>query len=285
MSRFELGEGLVWDALAGRLMMTDILRGSLVAVDLDSGDTRSWPMPEPIGWVLPSAALHRYIVGLRSGIALVDTAATAAPRWLNRQFPGIAGSRLNDACTDSAGRIWLGSLDSGAGINGRLASFTPQHGIRIHDTGFGVTNGPVISPDERHLYISDTMRRVVYRYPFSRHDGTLGKRKAFLRFDDADGYPDGMCFDQAGNLWIAMWAGSRVIQVDRHGRVRQTRAVPAPNVTNVCFCGPSYDRLLVSTATLEMSLVDRAAHPDAGGLFEILDHGSRGLPTTPAHIE
>jgi sugar lactone lactonase YvrE len=284
-ARFELGEGLLWDAQAGRLMMTDILRGALVAVDIDRNEWVEWQMPEPIGWVLPTAAARRYVVGLRSGIAQVDTASDAVPSWLLSGFPGSSRCRLNDACVDASGRIWLGSAGDDFSGDGWLACFTPQRGLVVHDAGFGVANGPVVSPDQRHLYVSDTMRRVIYRYPLSLVDGSLGKREIFITFDPGYGYPDGMCFDREGNLWIAMWAGAKVIKVDADGREVQSHRIPAPNVTNVCFCGTSFDRLLVSTATLDMDAAARAAHPHAGRLFEISDHGSQGLPSPVARIE
>lgn len=273
-----LGEGLLWDPDAHRLLMTDIVAQRLLQVDIDRGGCVAWPMPENIGWVLPARSPGRYAVGLASGIAVFDTREPDELHWLERTFPGDTRSRLNDACTDRAGRIWYGSMHAhdGAGSIGCLASYAADSGTTIHDGGFGVTNGPVISPDDRFLFVNDTLQGIVYRYDFDLRRGRAEARVEFLRFDPVDGYPDGMCFDADGHLWVAMWGGGRVVQVGADARVLRRFDIPAPNVTNVCFCGPALDRLVVSSATLEMSDAERARHPSAGCLFEIGDHGTRG---------
>lgn len=281
-----LGEGLSWDPAAGQLWMTDIVERRLLRVDLDGGDHRAWSMPESIGWVLPTRSPGRYAVGLRSGIAVVDTRGDASPRWVERDFPGDPRLRLNDACTDRAGRIWYASMAESADARtcACLASFCASRGTTIHDTGFGVANGPVIAPDDRYLYVNDTLRGMVWRYDFDLTSGSTGARSVFARFEPADGFPDGMCFDVDGRLWLAMWGGGRVLRLDPNGRVERRIDLPAPNVTNVCFCGPSLDRLIVSSASIDMSADELARHPHAGRLFEILDHGTRGFASAPSDL-
>jgi sugar lactone lactonase YvrE len=88
-----------------------------------------------------------------------------------------------------------------------------------------------------------------------------------------------MCFDDEGNLWIALWGGASVVQLDANGRFLQKISIPAQNVTNLCFCGPKLDRLLVSTASIGLSAEEARCYPDSGGLFEIDNHFSAGVAT------
>ena len=93
--------------------------------------------------------------------------------------------------------------------------------------------------------------------------------------------PDGMCFDDSGCLWVAMWSGSKVILLDPSGKLCGEIAIPAANVTNVCFCGEALDRLIVSTAaTLDAS--GKVVVP--GLLYEVHGHGSAGTSTTPCDL-
>lgn len=283
----ELGEGMVWDHNSNRMLMTDIMNGMLIEVDIDSGSNRYWRFKEPLAWVLPTKIFGRYLLGLKSGIGLFDICESGNFRWVNQDFPGSSHCRLNDACVDSSGRVWYGSMNI---LNpflrdGRLASFSPSDGLYIHDDGFTVTNGPVLSPDGKYLFFNDTMQGIVYRYRFSSGKGRLTSRQVFAKFTGDQGYPDGMCFDDEGNLWIALWGGASVVQFDANGRLLQRISIPAKNVTNICFCGPTLGRLLVSTASIGLSTEEARRYPDSGGLFEIANHFSAGVATYLATVD
>jgi sugar lactone lactonase YvrE len=143
----------------------------------------------------------------------------------------------------------------------------------------------VISPDGKYLFFNDTLQGIVYRYRFSADKGKLTDRQVFAKFAEDQGYPDGMCFDDEGNLWIALWGGASVVQLDANGRFLQKIFIPAKNVTNLCFCGPRLDRLLVSTASIGLSAEEARRYPDSGGLFEIDNHFSAGVATYLATVD
>ena len=87
-------------------------------------------------------------------------------------------------------------------------------------------NGIVFSPDEKFLYVANTLPKIWMRYPVNQ-DGSLGPGKVF--FDaDADtrlGSPDGMKVDRKGNLystgpggvWIFSPAGKHLGTIDLPG--------------------------------------------------------------------
>ena len=277
----DLGEGLLWDSQRGRLLMTDIVNGRLLDINIDQGVSKFWQFDEPLGWVLKTPRLGVYLLGLGSGIACFKIDQPSRLRWINRDFPSNPSCRLNDACTDSQGKIWYGSMNNvnPAAKDGQLASFSLKDGLHVHDSQFTVTNGPVVSADGQHLYLNDTQRGKVYRYQISPNGAELSSREVFAQFDSLQGYPDGMCFDAQGYLWVALWGGASIVKLDSMGHVRCQLPVPAKNVTNLCFCGPDQDRLIVSSATIDMSDDDHERYPNAGALFEVLNHGSSGLPT------
>jgi sugar lactone lactonase YvrE len=277
----DLGEGLLWDEERGRLLMTDIVNCRLLDIDIDEGVSDSWQFNEPLAWVLRTTRRGLYFLGLRSGIAYFDIEQPSHLQWINRDFPGNPLCRLNDACADLQGKIWYGSMNSvnPAAKDGQLASFSIKDGLHVHDGQFTVTNGPLISADGQYLYLNDTLQGTVYRYRISPDGEVLSGREVFFQFDSSQGYPDGMCFDTSGYLWITLWGAGMLVRINPNGHLINHVAIPAKNVTNVCFCGPALDRLVVSSAFIDMSNADHQRYPHAGALFEVFKHGCVGLPT------
>ena len=74
-------------------------------------------------------------------------------------------------------------------------------------------NGLAFSPDERHLYVSnsDRSRKIWMRFAVNP-DGTLGARSIlFDATDQAGGVPDGLKTDRAGNLYATGAGGVWII--------------------------------------------------------------------------
>ena len=63
-------------------------------------------------------------------------------------------------------------------------------------------NGIVLSPDEKFLYVNDSVKRTIMRYEVQR-DGSVSNGKLFadMSAGKGTGNPDGMKFDEKGNLY------------------------------------------------------------------------------------
>ncbi|GHD57527.1 gluconolaconase [Thalassobaculum fulvum] len=270
-----LGEGALWNPADGCVWFVDIKKPAVHRWRWSDGATTSWPMPERVGFVVPRAA-GGFVLGLKSGLALWTPGSDPRP-WLavDADRPD---NRLNDATTDTVGRLWFGSMDdSEAGPTGRLWRLAPDGpSASPQDGPYVVTNGPAVSPDGATLYHTDTVGRTVWAFDLSA-DGTLSNRRAFVRFGDGDGYPDGMATDAEGGLWVCHWGGGRITRFRADGGRDRAIALPAPQVTKCAFAGPGLDRLVVTTAAIGL---DRTAHPQAGDLFRI-DPGVRGWAPPP----
>ena len=80
---------------------------------------------------------------------------------------------------------------------------------------FEQPNGLCFSPDERILYVNDTVRALIRAFDVNA-DGTLGPDRIFasgIRSELEPGVPDGMKCDSAGNVWVTapggVWVYSR----------------------------------------------------------------------------
>ncbi|MBC7763816.1 MAG: SMP-30/gluconolactonase/LRE family protein [Candidatus Saccharibacteria bacterium] len=96
-------------------------------------------------------------------------------------------------------------------------------------------------------------------------EGPPGARRDCLRI--ADGYPDVICMDGAGNLWVAIWGAGQVHCYSPEGIIVATVAVDAPQTSSVAFIGEQLDTLLITTASTGMTAEQMEGHPNSGRLF------------------
>src|SRR5438477_570853 len=80
---------------------------------------------------------------------------------------------------------------------------------------FDQPNGLCFSPDERLLYVNDTVQALIRVFDVAA-DGSLGNGRVFasgIRSELEPGLPDGMKCDQFGNVWVTapggVWVYSR----------------------------------------------------------------------------
>ena len=269
--RDKLGEGTLWSARDNAVYWTDIIAPALNRLSLADGSIDRWAMPEPIGWVAERQA-GGFITGLQSGFARLTLDPLAIEPFGDPE-QHLPGNRMNDGKADAEGRIWCGTMDMAEQEDsGAFYRLDPDGRWIQMDSGYRVPNGPAFSPCGNWLYHTDSARQTVYR--FSRTEGGgLSAREVFIQFGDADGYPDGMTVDADGHLWIAHWGGSRISRFTPDGKLDRAIALPAQQVTNICFAGPALDRMFVTSAAVGL--------PDSdydGGLFEV-DAGVKGMPT------
>jgi sugar lactone lactonase YvrE len=265
-----LGEGPHWSVRRGALFWVDILAPALRCLRPDSGVISNWSMPEKIGWALERADSHGFVVGLKSGFATFDTESLAI-RHIGSPEPDRPHNRLNDAKVDASGRIWAGSMDDRQeSAMGALYRLDPGFSWSRHDDDYQVANGPTFSVDGRLLYHTDSSKRTVFVFDMAQ-DGRLSGKRPFVTFEDSWGYPDGMCTDVNGGIWIAHWGGGRVSRFSPDGRLERSISLPASQITSCAFGGGDFDRLFVTSAAQGVE-----HEPLAGALFEV-DTGTRGV--------
>lgn len=275
-----LGEGPVWDAARAAVWFVDIKQRRLLCFDPLSGAQRSWPAPAQIGWALPGKG-GCLLTGLQSGLSRFDPASGAFEHVAEVE-PQEPGNRLNDATVGPDGCVWFGSMDDGeTRPSGRVYRFD---GAAVRPTAIPavpITNGPAISPDGGTLYHVDTLGGVIHAVPIT-DDGGTGAPRIFARIDRADGHPDGVTADAAGNVWLGLWGGWRARCYAPDGAILNEVRLPAANVTKIALGGPNLTTAYVTTARVGLSEDELAAQPEAGSLFAFeVDVPGQVLPLAP----
>jgi gluconolactonase len=157
---------------------------------------------------------------------------------------------FNDLFTDNAGRVYVGSLRSDPFKPGER---TPGELWRIDAEGkvvqmydkVGLTNGIGFSPDGRAIYHADSAGPHIIVHDVAS-DGTMGNRRAIAQLSGGM-IPDGLCVDEAGCIWVAIYGGNCVARYTPEGKLDRKIDVPAKAVTSVCFGGKDRRDLYIVT--------------------------------------
>lgn len=268
-----LGEGPVWVAREQAVYWVDI-NGRTIFRLTEQGELSRWPTPFRVGSLVPRVS-GGFIAGTDQGIAEVDL-ATGRLRIVASPEEHIPENRFNDGKADRQGRFWAGSMDDRERqASGTLYRFDRDFSWTPVDRGYRVTNGPAFSPSGDILYENDSARQITYAFDLDA-DGNAANRRTFLRFDEGDGYPDGMTVDSEGSLWIAFWDGWCVRRFSPEGELLRTVEIPVSRPTSCAFGGPNLDRLYVTSASRDLDEAALAMQPKAGGLFMVTP-GVQGL--------
>ncbi|MCI0511159.1 sugar lactone lactonase YvrE [Chromohalobacter marismortui] len=268
-----LGEGPLWDVAEQALYWVDIKGHRLQR--LDAAGVRDWQFDEEI------TSVHRhaeggFLVTLRHSIARLQLPEGTLEKWLTPE-PELTGNRFNDAVVDASGSLWCGTMDDAERhTSGSLYRVRPDGDCQRQDSGYIVTNGPVLSPQGDWLYHTDTLERLIYRFAVDEH-GHLSDREPFIRIPQDQGFPDGMTTDRDGNLWVCQFGGWRISVFNSQGRLVEDIPMPVANITSCTFGGPDLSTLYITTARKGLDDDALAAQPDAGALF-VIETRAQGMP-------
>ncbi len=267
----DLAEGPAWNQSAGCLVWVDILGRKVHLTEADGGARASFPFDRHVGAALP-AADGTYLVVLRDGFVTLDPATGAVTPVLDvlTDRPGL---RFNDAKADPRGRAFAGTMPYSDGT-GALYRLDPGPAATEVFGPTRLSNGLGWSPDGRTMYFIDTPADTVHAFDYDPDTGKLGDRRVLVEVH----HPDGMCVDDDGCLWIALYGGSAVHRYTPDGRLDAVVKLPVTNVT-CCAFGPG-GRMFITTADNGLSPDEKAKQPLAGSLF-VAEPGVTGPFATP----
>lgn len=188
-------------------------------------------------------------------------AEVLADRFQGQRFGG-----LNDVALDRAGNIYFtdpgqSTLENPSGGVYRYGINTKQ--VMQLDQELAYPNGLAVTPDQRQLCVGDSATRRILIYDLNP-DGTVANRRALIEFPeetvgDIRGgpfSPDGMVFDAAGRLYVAMWTGGviNVVELPSGKLIRQYDA-GGSKATNCHFHqGQLYTTIAAKEAVFRLPL-------------------------------
>lgn len=273
---YDLAEGPLWDPVRSVLLWVDITAGRVQEAVLRPGGTLDVVGQEQFGGTVGAVAIGPG----RELLAAVGGRLVVRSRDGDRSFgpelvPGGSGRRLNDGKPDPAGRFVVGTLAlDGTSESESLMTVAGDETVRTLDDDLSLANGLAWSADGTLFYTVDTLRQTVFVRPYDVESGATGPRSVFTQLDH--GFPDGICVDGTGCVWVAVWGAGAVNRYSSDGSLLDVIDVPAPHVSSVAFAGADLETLVITTAKQDLSRDQLRAFPLSGRLFTCVP-GPRGL--------
>jgi gluconolactonase len=151
---------------------------------------------------------------------------------------------------DRAGNLWVSSSGDWMQNNGCLFCIHPGGQTEmVSDRLTAFPNGMALSPNGHHLYMVLSTWPGVVKISIMP-EGKIGAAEQVVEMPHT--VPDGLAFDEAGNLYISCYAPNHIYRLSPSGALKllvsdwTNTTLPAP--TNLAFCGP--DRRTLVTAGL-----------------------------------
>ena len=205
----------------GRLWLSDFYTHRVLAID-EQGRAETIvevpQRPSGLGW-RPDGTL--LVVSMRDrSLYRVDGGKLSLVADLSAHATGMC----NDMVVDSAGRAYVGNFgyDRHAGEQPRttcMLRVDPDGRVTRAAEELLFPNGTVITPDGRTLIVGETFAHRLTAFDIAA-DGSLSNRRLFGEMEGL--YPDGICLDAEGAVWIADPWGKRVVRMIDGGRVDRT---------------------------------------------------------------
>lgn len=262
MTRFEtllsglcFTEGPRWHE--GRLFFSDMHAHWVMAVDEAGHAERIAEVPNqpsglgwrPDGTMLIVSMTDRKIVAAKGG--KIETIA---------DLHGLATWHCNDMVVDARGRAYVGhfgfdlfdrsleiKMDNLQALpRASLILVDENDRVRVVAEDLGFPNGTVITPDGKTLIVAESMLGRLTAFEIAA-DGSLHGRRIWAQLENL--FPDGICLDEAGGIWIASPMSSECLRIEEGGSI--THRIAADQGCFACMLGGADGRTLFACTALD----------------------------------
>jgi len=139
----------------------------------------------------------------------------------------------NDIAIDSKDRIYASDPNWKEGT-GQIWRIGVDGKTTLLEDKMGTTNGIEVSPDDKVLYVNESVQRKVWAYDLTP-DGEIQNKRLLIEFPDFG--MDGMRCDAEGNLYITRYGKGTIVKVSPAGKILQEITLIGKKPSNVAFGG------------------------------------------------
>ena len=210
------GEGPRWRD--GHLYLSDFYAHEVLKVDQAGNRERVAHVPNQpsgLGW-LPDGNLLIVSMKDRKLLKLTDAGLVE-----HADLSSVAGYHCNDMVVGADGRAYVGNFGYNHYVEpeektANLARVDPDGSVHCAATGLRFPNGSVITPDGRTLVVGETRGNCLTAWDIEP-DGGLSNQRVWA--DLGPNFPDGICLDADGAIWVADPRLKETIRVQEGGAV------------------------------------------------------------------
>ena len=153
-------------------------------------------------------------------------------------------SQPNDIAIDDKDRLYA-SDPNWKESKGAIWRIDNDGKVTLLEGNMGTANGIEVSPDNKTLYVNESVQRKVWAYDLSSKGGISNKR-ILIEFSDFG--MDGMRCDKDGNIYITRHGKGTVLKVSPTGDVIREIKLTGKNPSNLAFGGPDGRTVYVTLA-------------------------------------
>jgi|TARA_B110000967_G_scaffold205454_1_gene250043 sugar lactone lactonase YvrE len=246
-SETALGEGPIWNYKTSELTFVDIISGKFFI--WKKNILKSFHLPYKVSCLLPYKDKSTWIATSKNKILKISIINKKIKFKIIKIINEPKQNRFNDGKCDQLGRLWISSMDNQEKVpSGQLWFMKSATKLKVVDNNFIIGNGIDWSPDNKILYFVASDKRVIYSYSFDIKNGKLSNKKILIKVPKKRGYPDGICTDSEGFIWVAYWDGSCVIRHFANGKIDKVIKLPIKRPTSLTFGGKNLDLLFITSA-------------------------------------
>ena len=139
----------------------------------------------------------------------------------------------NDICINKAGQLFA-SDPNWKESTGQIWRIDRKGKAVLLEKNMGTTNGIELSPDEKTLYVNESVQRKVWAYDVDS-DGNISNKRLFTEFPDFG--MDGMKCDKEGNLYITRYGKGAIAIFTPAGKLIREVELKGKSCSNLVFGG------------------------------------------------
>jgi sugar lactone lactonase YvrE len=270
------GEGPRWHD--DMLYLSDMHHHRVVRVD-STGATETMAQHDSalsgLGW-LPDGTL--IVVAMDGRVLRLGTAGLTLHADLTAEAP----YGINDMIVHPRGWAYVGQFGydregGGTPVSSALLMVAPDGSVTMAASDLMVANGMIITPDGDTLLVAESAACRITAFTVDAA-GQLHDRRVWADLS-APHYPDGMCLDAQGAIWVACPVAGRFIRAVEGGDITDEVPVESGRHAIACVLGGHERRTLylLTAATLGEAQPSRQARAARVECITV-DGGGAGLP-------
>jgi len=262
----ELGEGLYIDKTNASIYWVDIAN-SMLFVATPFVIVKSYKLSKQVSTVL---YVNNNLVYLTSSDGIVIFNVATRSLNLIDKTPNFFSSkayRSNDGVMISDAIYIYGIMNKSLDATGAIVVSKNKQSHVVADDIF-IPNTFINIPGTNDLLITDSMKYKTFKFQFSKDWETVICKNIWLDLSEEELTPDGGCISLDGRIFIAIWDGFKIIELDVDGNIINEFEVPVPRPTN-CALDATEEKLFVTSAYEGLSNNKRKQYPLSGSIIEV----------------
>jgi len=190
-------------------------------------------------------------------ILKVNTQTKNISVWVHNE----SFNQPNDLCINKKGQVFA-SDPNWKNSTGKIWRIEPDGNSFLLQDDMGTTNGIELSPEEKILYVNESVQRTIWAFDVDEQ-GNLSNKRKFVEFPDFG--LDGMKCDKAGNLLVTRYDKGAVAVFSPKGQLIREVNTKGKKTSNICFGGKDGKTCYVTLQ--DRKCVETFRHETAGKFY------------------